>query len=48
MYRNPSYYNMCSPSLYKASNFVKKFDVVDVLKASKSEGFDCESRPGPF
>ena len=33
---------------YKASNFVKKLDVTDVLKISKFEGFDRESRPIPF
>ena len=33
---------------HKASNFVKKLDVTDVLKTSKSEGFDRESRPRPF
>ena len=39
---------ICVFTGYKASNFVKKLDVTDVLKISKFEGFDRESRPRPF
>ena len=45
--RLPSYYNICFLG-YKASNFVKKMYVTDVLKTSKFERFDRESGPRTF
>ena len=38
------YYSRCV-FLYITLNFVKKFDVTDVKKSRKSEGFDRKSRP---
>ena len=32
----------------KASNFVKKLDVTDILKTLEFEGFDREFRPRPI